>query len=66
MIRKPVSIYKRQNCDNHQDPILMRLINRMTQLASVISITATAHIIARTEYIRFRFPWKPIFRFHSK
>ncbi|WP_312779319.1 hypothetical protein, partial [Escherichia coli] len=36
-----------------------------TQLASVISITATAHIISRTEYIRFRFPWKPIFRFHS-
>ena len=29
MIRKPVSIHKRQNCDNHQDPMLMRLINRM-------------------------------------
>ena len=29
MIRKPVSIYKRQKCDNHQDPLYMRLINPM-------------------------------------
>ena len=26
MIRKPVSIYKRQKCDNHQEAVLMGLI----------------------------------------